>query len=127
MSIVLVLMQGEGETKILHRLINAQGPAKFEPEHTHCIIGQDSDLILMTLMSSAQHLYILAEQNKRNRFGQRQEEFRCLSVDAVRALWQQQTPLSAGRVSSQSLCRTWIVWVSLLLLEAGATLGQMSD
>lgn len=41
-------MQGEGEVKILNRLVNNWQP--FKPEDSHAILGNDSDLMLMAMV-----------------------------------------------------------------------------
>ena len=63
-------VQGEGETKIIKRInTGSQG--------SHVIIGNDSDIILMSLMCPVSQLFILAQQAKGR------EAYKCLSIDAL--------------------------------------------
>ena len=67
----VIILQGEGETKILKRINSS-------PKGSHVIIGNDSDIILMSLMCPVKRLHILAQQTqgKSNRYT-------CLSLDAL--------------------------------------------
>ena len=49
---------------------------------SHVIVGNDSDIILMTLMSPVKQLYILSQTSKG-----RASIFHCISLDAVHQLW----------------------------------------
>ena len=66
-----VVLQGEGETKILRRINSS-------PQGSHVIVGNDSDIILMSMMCPVKQLYILAQhtQGKSSRFN-------CISLDAL--------------------------------------------
>lgn len=68
-------MQGEGETKIMQRL-NATAHG------SHVIVGNDSDIILMALMSPVKQLYILTQQTRG-----RSSVCHCISLDAVSTVW----------------------------------------
>ena len=51
--------QGEGECKILARL---QRPMNHVAKtDTHALIGNDSDLLMMSLMAGAEHVYVLGK------------------------------------------------------------------
>ncbi|GMH35381.1 hypothetical protein BSKO_03249 [Bryopsis sp. KO-2023] len=52
-------VKGEGEVKILSRL---QRPlSNVSPDDTHAMIGNDSDLFVMALLSEAKHLHVLSQ------------------------------------------------------------------
>lgn len=70
-SFVLSILQGEGETKIMRRINSS-------PKGSHVIVGNDSDIILMSMMCPVKQLYILAQhtQGKSSRFN-------CISLDAL--------------------------------------------
>ena len=48
---------------------------------SHVIVGNDSDIILMSLLSPARQLYILAQQTKG-----RMDKYSCISFDALSML-----------------------------------------
>ncbi|KAL3147174.1 hypothetical protein ABBQ32_002680 [Trebouxia sp. C0010 RCD-2024] len=81
-------VQGEGETKILKRINSS-------PKGSHVIVGNDSDIILMSLMCPVKQLYILAQQTqgKANRYN-------CISLDALNLLGQE---ASAGLEARQAM------------------------
>ena len=51
--------QGEGEVKIVSRLLRPW--AEVGPEDSHAIIASDSDMVLMALMTPLPNLFVLAE------------------------------------------------------------------
>jgi 5'-3' exonuclease len=51
--------QGEGEVKIVSRLLRPW--ADVQPEDSHAIIASDSDMVLMALMTPLPNLFVLAE------------------------------------------------------------------
>lgn len=69
-------VQGEGEHKIMKRINEAAGG-----KGSHVIVGNDADIILMSLMSPVKQLYILSQQTtgKGSRFS-------CISFDALNML-----------------------------------------
>lgn len=52
-------MQGEGEVKILSRVL--QPWAEVTPQDEHVIVAGDSDMVLMTLMMPNPNVYVLSE------------------------------------------------------------------
>jgi hypothetical protein len=54
--------QGEGEVKILSRLIRPW--AAVTAEDTHAIIATDSDVVLMALVTPVPNVYVLAEPSR---------------------------------------------------------------
>ena len=70
-------MQGEGETKIMKRINDSTAHSKG----SHVIVGNDSDIILMSLMCPVSKLYILSQQTKG-----RSTKFECISMDALNML-----------------------------------------
>lgn len=59
--------QGEGEVKILSRLLRPW--ADVQPEDTHAVIANDSDVVLMALVTPARNVYVLAEPGRVARRG----------------------------------------------------------
>ena len=54
-----MFVQGEGETKILARL---QRPRKHVlPSDTHALIGNDSDLLMMSLLADCNRVFVLGD------------------------------------------------------------------
>ena len=53
------LVQGEGEVKILSRVL--QPWAEVTPQDEHVIVAGDSDMVLMTLMMPNPNVYVLSE------------------------------------------------------------------
>ncbi len=113
--------QGEGEVKILSRLMRPW--AAVEPGDTHAIIATDSDVVLMALVTPAPNVYVLAEPNRPTMFRARGKTalgkeagagppenaarkrsaagrfglpmtkgFTCFSVNALHQLWLQRYP-----------------------------------
>ncbi|DBB05165.1 TPA: hypothetical protein ACH3X3_010411 [Trebouxia sp. C0006] len=70
-------VQGEGETKIMKRINDSTAHSKG----SHVIVGNDSDIILMSLMCPVSKLYILSQQTKG-----RSTKFECISMDALNML-----------------------------------------
>ena len=56
---VLARAQGEGEVKIMSRLLRPW--ADVCAKDSHAIIASDSDMVLMALMTPLPHLFVLAE------------------------------------------------------------------
>ena len=57
-SLTQALRQGEGELKILDRLVRPW--AAVAPRDSHAVVAGDADLVLMGLMARRPHLNILA-------------------------------------------------------------------
>ncbi|CAL8471458.1 g11000 [Coccomyxa elongata] len=55
-------VKGEGEVKILSRLLRPW--ADVQPEDTHALIANDSDVVLMALVTPARNVYVLAEPGR---------------------------------------------------------------
>ena len=70
------VLQGEGEHKIMKRINEAA-----DSKGSHVVVGNDADIILMSLMSPVKQLYILSQQTtgKGSRFS-------CISFDALNML-----------------------------------------
>lgn len=90
-------MQGEGETKIMQRMNN--NPASAHASHV--IFGNDSDIILMALMSPVKQLYILSQQTMG-----RKSSYHCISLDAVNSLWKASLSGGARNGVSCTCCQT---------------------
>ena len=90
-------MQGEGETKIMQRMNSSPASAHA----SHVIVGNDSDIILMALMSPIKQLYILSQQTQG-----RASKFQYISLDAVNSLWTSKLPAgSQAMVSCTWACQ----------------------
>ena len=63
-------LQGEGETKIMKRINHSTG--------SHIVVGNDSDIILMSLMCPVSQLYILSQETKG-----KSTKYNCISLDAL--------------------------------------------
>ncbi|KAL0035693.1 hypothetical protein WJX79_008956 [Trebouxia sp. C0005] len=70
-------VQGEGEIKIMKRISDSTAHSKG----SHVIVGNDSDIILMSLMCPVRKLYILSQQTKG-----KSTKFECISMDALNML-----------------------------------------
>jgi len=67
---------------------------------SHVIVGNDSDIILMSLMCPVSKLYILSQQTKG-----KSTKFNCISLDAVNMLQSSDMlNVAAAPVSSALLC-----------------------
>ena len=94
-------MQGEGETKIMKRINGSAAHSKG----SHVIVGNDSDIILMSLMCPVSKLYILSQQTKG-----RSTKFECISMDALNMLQSSDvlngaaTPVSCAVLCCVVLC-----------------------
>lgn len=56
-------VNGEGEHKIFDHIRLWKQSPDFDPQETHCIYGNDSDLILLSLVSHLNNVVILREEN----------------------------------------------------------------
>jgi len=89
-------VQGEGETKIMKRINDSTAHS----QGSHVIVGNDSDIILMSLMCPVSKLYILSQQTKG-----KSTKFNCISLDAVNMLQSSDMlNVAAAPVSSALLC-----------------------
>ena len=53
---------GEGEHKILNYIRQNRHKPDFDNSHTHCIYGNDSDLVLLSLITHLPHVMLLREE-----------------------------------------------------------------
>lgn len=53
---------GEGEHKILNYIRQSRQQPNFDNEATHCIYGNDSDLVLLSLITHLPHVMLLREE-----------------------------------------------------------------
>jgi len=94
-------VQGEGETKIMKRINDSTAHS----QGSHVIVGNDSDIILMSLMCPVSKLYILSQQTKG-----KSTKFNCISLDALNMLQSSDmlnvaaTPVSCALLCSALLC-----------------------
>jgi 5'-3' exonuclease len=52
---------GEGEHKIFHYLREFQKSPGYNPKSTHCIYGMDADLLLLTLLTHEEHVWMFRD------------------------------------------------------------------
>lgn len=96
-------VQGEGEIKIMKRISDSTAHSKG----SHVIVGNDSDIILMSLMCPVRKLYILSQQTKG-----KSTKFECISMDALNMLQSSDmlnvaaTPVSCAVLCCSVLCCT---------------------
>lgn len=91
-------MQGEGELKVLDRVMHPW--ADVQPGDRHMIVAGDSDIVLMTLsLSSPDNLYILQEAQKPKSMGK--EGWQLFTMSKLDALWQ--SVFSFVRVSTTGI------------------------
>eukprot|EP00884_Botryococcus_braunii_P004369 jgi/Botrbrau1/13933/Bobra.0193s0001.1 len=113
-------VKGEGEQKILSRLLRPWAPVSVHD--THCIIASDSDMILMAMLADIPGVYVLLDDSltpidkrlmwqvlspaglasqplrsaipshHRKGVRKKQSSFICFSVDALAAEWRAQHP-----------------------------------
>ncbi len=144
---VCTQMKGEGEVKILSRLLRPW--ADVQPEDTHVVIANDSDVVLMALVTPARNVFVLAEPgrvarrgvaslaagsaaaaSKKGRQGRARVAagarglpmtmgFTCFSVTALQRLWLHKHPFLRGATSQ--------VWYSYFCSTThGSTLEKSS-
>ena len=101
---MLSLFQGEGETKIIKRINSST-------DGSHVIVGNDSDIILMSLMCPVRQLYILAQQTR----GKNSHKYSCISLDALH-LPQRPTPEELEAIAAVV---SWAVLCCAVLCRAG--------
>ena len=53
---------GEGEHKLIEHIRNSRGQKDYDPNCSHCICGQDADLMMLGLALHEMHVTILREE-----------------------------------------------------------------
>lgn len=86
-------VQGEGELKILSRLLHERPETETQRKETHLIVGGDSDLLVMAMASGRENVFVVDEVDGRNRPSSSSKrrggssEAKCFSRTTAEELW----------------------------------------
>lgn len=123
-------LQGEGELKILSRLLHAGqpgdgadggpaggagGPGTVE---SHLVVGGDSDLLLMALISGQPNVWVLSDQEGRGAAPELLARSSAFSCNAVAAAWQRAAhlPEAPDQASASLLASSLALDLALLAI-----------
>eukprot|EP00618_Florenciella_parvula_P006570 CAMPEP_0119478874 /NCGR_PEP_ID=MMETSP1344-20130328/8410_1 /TAXON_ID=236787 /ORGANISM="Florenciella parvula, Strain CCMP2471" /LENGTH=397 /DNA_ID=CAMNT_0007513079 /DNA_START=84 /DNA_END=1273 /DNA_ORIENTATION=- len=126
---------GEGEHKIMQHIRELRASPGYDPNTTHCMYGQDADLIMLALVSHEPHFTLLREVINFNSFGNKkrgepqnvsktvlkqtkQADFQLLHISVLREylqielcrdLYLQNVPVELERVIDDFVFMTFLV------------------
>ncbi|KAK9803810.1 hypothetical protein WJX73_001771 [Symbiochloris irregularis] len=93
---------GEGELKVLHRILNPW--ADVQPADTHIVFGGDSDVVLMAMfLDNVQHVNILSASQPIK--GRSQGFMTLFSMDALEGFWRKKYPFVTDGATMHTLKR----------------------
>lgn len=106
-------VKGEGELKILSRLLHstANTSSDASEEESHVIVGGDSDLLLMTMISGKRRVTLWDDAPERQRRSHLDQK--AFSRDALEATWRKE---SLGKDATQADVTTMALDLTLLAI-----------
>jgi hypothetical protein len=79
-------VKGEGELKIVSRLLQHD----HNDAESHAVVGADSDLLLMTMIASRPHVYVVDDLPRRKgKKGGKQKKAKVFKSDDLAAIWKE--------------------------------------